>query len=79
MSNKGITFEIIEHIGVIGKRTDYYKIVWTKEVNIVAWNGGAPKIDIREWDTDHIKMSRGITLTEEEAKALYEALKGRYE
>ena len=76
MADKGITFEIVERIGAIGTTRPNG---FTKEVNIVAWNNGAPKIDIREWDADHIRMTRGTTLTEEEAKALYEALKGRYE
>lgn len=76
---QGITFEIIEHIGVIGKRTDYYNNAWSKEVNIVAWNGKAPKVDIREWNEDHTRMSKGITFADEEAEALYTVLKGRYE
>lgn len=76
MSNKGITFEIVERIGAIGVTRPSG---FTKEVNIVSWNGGAPKLDIREWDADHIRMTRGITLTEEEAVNMYNALKGRYE
>lgn len=41
---------------------------WTKELNIVSWNGAAPKYDIRDWAQDHEKMGKGITLTEEEAR-----------
>lgn len=55
-------FEIKEHIGVLMERPSG----WRKELNIVSWNGGAPKYDIREWDEAHEKMTRGITLTEEE-------------
>lgn len=69
------TVEIMEHISVLGKKPNGY----TKEVNVVAWNGNSPKVDIREWNEDHSRPTRGITLTEDEAKALYEALKGRYE
>ena len=57
-----ITYEIKEHIGTLQHEDD-----WNKEVNIAAWNGGEPKIDIRSWSDDHKHMSRGITLTEEEA------------
>jgi hypothetical protein len=31
---------------------------WTKEVNLVAWNGGKPKIDIRDWNATHERMSQ---------------------
>ena len=70
-----IAVEIVEHIGVVGTKPNGY----TKEVNIVSWNGHKPKIDIRDWDASHERPSRGLTLTEEEAEALYIVLKGRYE
>lgn len=47
---------------------------WTKELNLISWNGAAAKFDIREWDPDHEKMGKGVTLTPEEAEALYELL-----
>lgn len=68
-----ITFEIEEHIAVINTNNNG----WTKEVNLVSWNGGKPKIDIRDWDMDHERMSRGITLTEKEADSLAKALTER--
>lgn len=43
---------------------------WTKEVCNVSWNQKPPKLDIREWSPDYRKMSRGITLTKQEAKRL---------
>ena len=64
-------YEIIDHVGVISERI---ADGWKKEVNIVAWNGGAPKIDIRDWDAHHERMSRGITLFEEDARELAKAL-----
>lgn len=70
-----VTFEVMEHYGVIST-TDSG---WSKEVNLVAWNGGEPKIDIRDWNETHERMSRGITLTEEQGKKLYEILKDKYE
>ena len=73
-SNDDISFDLMEHIGVLGKRDNG----WTKEVNIVAWNGGKGKVDIREWDPDHERMTRGITLFEEEAEKLVKALARRY-
>ena len=35
---------------------------WTKELNLVSWNGGAPKYDLRDWSPNHEKMGKGITL-----------------
>lgn len=73
-SGDEVRFEIKEHIGVLGSKENG----WTKEVNIVAWNGGSGKVDVREWDPDHKRMSRGITLFEEEAEKLTRALAERY-
>lgn len=47
---------------------------WTKELNLVSWRGRTPKFDIREWSDDHQKMSKGITLSNEEAKRVCEAI-----
>lgn len=69
-----VTFEIMEHVGVLESRNDG----WTKEVNIVSWNGGQPKIDIRDWDPTHERMTRGITLMEDAAEKLAQALTARY-
>ena len=72
-----ITFEIMEHIGVIDT-IDNREEKWTKEVNVVAWNGGKPKIDVRDWNEAHDRMSRGITLTEDQAMKLTKALVDRF-
>ncbi len=64
--DREVTFEIVERIGIISESPKG----WKKELNMVKWNDRAPKYDIREWDPEHEKMGRGITLTEEEAKIL---------
>ena len=69
--SKDFAFEIKKHLGVIAEYSNGYK----KEVNIISWNGNDPKIDIRDWDSEHAKMSRGITLHKEEAEKLLEILK----
>ena len=76
-NNNEITFEIMEHIGVLDL-IDNREEKWTKEVNLVAWNGGKPKIDIRDWNASHERMGRGITLTEEQSIKLTKALVDRY-
>jgi len=65
-----VTYDVIEHVGVIAT----YPNGWTKELNIVAWNGGTGKYDLRDWDATHEHMSRGITLHKDEAKKLCELL-----
>ena len=76
-NNGDITFEIVEHIGTL-EVFDNREEKWTKEVNLVSWNGGKPKIDVRDWNSSHDRMSRGITLTEDQAKNLTRALVDRY-
>ena len=61
-----IKYEIIKHIGNLSESSRG----WTKELNIISWNGGVPKLDIRDWAPGHEKMGKGITLTEEEAGKL---------
>ncbi|MDI9470901.1 MAG: PC4/YdbC family ssDNA-binding protein [Bacillota bacterium] len=49
---------------------------WTREVNIVSWNGAAPRLDIRDWSPDRMKMSRGVGLNREETENLRALLNG---
>lgn len=74
MSSTEVSFDIIEHIGVIAEG----QAGWNKEVNLVSWNGLPAKIDIRDWDSTHERMSRGITLTEDAAKKLAQFLSDKY-
>ena len=53
-----IKFEIVEHIAVLAKRSNG----WTRELNVVSWNGQTPKVDIRDWSPDKTSMKKGITL-----------------
>lgn len=63
-------YEIVEELGVISESSKG----WTKELNLVSWNGAQPKFDIRDWAPEHQKMGKGITLTKEEALQLAELL-----
>ncbi len=62
-----IKFEIVEEIGVLSEGSNG----WRKELNKISWNDRAPKYDIRDWAPGHEKMGKGVTLTDEELKALY--------
>lgn len=64
---------IIQKIGVLSTKDNGY----TKQINLISWNDRAPKFDIREWSPEG-RASKGITMTKEEGKALFEALKSYY-
>ena len=65
-----VKYVIIKKRGILSESTKG----WTKELNLISWNGGTPKYDIRDWSPNHEKMGKGITLTDEEAKKLKELL-----
>ena len=65
-----IKFEIISTVGVLSESSKG----WTKELNLISWNEREPKYDIREWDPEHQKMGKGVTLSEGELKRLKELL-----
>ncbi len=62
------SYEIKKHIGVISNGSGG----WTKELNLISWNGKEPKYDIRDWGPDHEKMGKGITLSLKDVLALKE-------
>lgn len=63
-------YEIVEELGILSKSAKG----WTKELNRISWNGGAPKLDVRDWAPEHEKMGKGVTLTDDEAKVLLKLL-----
>lgn len=65
-----IKFEIKETIGVIAESAKG----WKKELNLISWNGNEAKYDLRDWSSEHEKMGKGVTLTNDELKALKELL-----
>ncbi|NOH14795.1 YdbC family protein [Clostridium cochlearium] len=65
-----IKFEIKETLGVISESSKG----WTKELNLISWNGRDPKYDLRDWAPQHEKMGKGITLSIEELKELRDML-----
>lgn len=69
--DRELTFEIVKSLGALNT----YKNGWSKELNIVSWNGGDAKYDIRDWDEDHQRMTKGVTMKEHEVKELAKLLK----
>ena len=47
-----------------------------KRLTLTSWNGYPAKLDLRTWrrDGDQMKPGKGLTLSDEEARALAEAL-----
>ena len=65
-----IKYEVVKHIGVLSEGNNR----WKKEVNLVSWNDRPAKYDIRDWDENHEKMGKGITLSENEMQNLIDLL-----
>lgn len=67
-----IKYEIKENVGVLSEGSKG----WTKELNLISWNNREPKYDIRDWDPEHMKMGKGVTLSKDELKKLRDILNG---
>ena len=65
-----IKYEIEKELGYISESAKG----WKKELNLISWNGKEAKYDLRDWDPEHEKMGKGITLTIDELKVLKEIL-----
>ncbi|HHX68532.1 MAG: PC4/YdbC family ssDNA-binding protein [Miniphocaeibacter sp.] len=68
-------FEIVENLGILSENAKG----WRKELNLVSWSEREPKYDIREWNPDHTRMSKGVTFTKDELMILQELLKEELE
>ncbi|NLV33945.1 MAG: hypothetical protein GXY21_05345 [Clostridiaceae bacterium] len=65
-----ITYEIKKEIGVLSEASTG----WTRQVNMISWNGRDAKLDIRDWAPEREKAGKGMTLTKDEVKKLVELL-----
>ena len=63
------TFTIEKHIATLSGGEGEV----SKQINRISWNGKPAVIDIRAWSSKN-RPYKGITLTNDEAKALKEAL-----
>lgn len=73
MNNERISYKVIANVGTLAK----YPTGWSEEVNIVSWNEGPAKLDIRDWSPEHDKMSRGSTLNADEVQRLLDSVQSR--
>jgi len=68
----GFTYNVEKKIGVISEHSGT-----SKELNLISFNGAPARYDLRTWKRapgETPKMYKGITLTEEEARLLYNLL-----
>lgn len=63
MSDNNFTFKIHHHLAVLSRNEE---TGWCKELNKVSFNGCNPKYDIREWNSTHTRLSKGISLNDHE-------------
>jgi hypothetical protein len=63
-------YEITQELGILSES----KSGWTRELNLISWNGAEPKFDIRDWSPDHEKMGKGISLNADEVDKLKKIL-----
>jgi hypothetical protein len=67
-----IKFKIKETVGTLSESSKG----WNKELNLINWNDKEAKYDIRDWDSEHKKMGKGVTLSVEELRKLRDVLNG---
>lgn len=72
---KDLENKIIREVGILSTSNGG----WDKMLTLNSWNGAEPKYDIRAWNADRDRCSKGITLTRDELIALYELLKEELE
>ena len=65
-----IKFEIEKELGSISESPKG----WTKELNLISWNGKDAKYDLRDWAPEHEKMGKGVTLSKDELIKLRDLL-----
>ncbi|WP_294378257.1 YdbC family protein [uncultured Clostridium sp.] len=65
-----IKYEIKDEVGIISESSKG----WTKELNLISWNGKEAKYDLRDWAPQHENMGKGVTLSVDELKKLKELL-----
>ena len=63
-------YEIVQKIAVLSQNPNG----WQRELNLISWNDGEPKYDIRDWSPDGSKMGKGISLSHDEIVILRDLL-----
>ena len=59
------SYNIIQNIATISQRG-----TWSLELSLISWGGRPVTGDLRKWNEDHSRLSKGLSLTRDEVKAL---------
>ena len=70
-----MSYEVKAEIGELSKEN---KQGWKKKLRKISWYEKEAVYDIRAWSPEGDKMSKGITLSKEEAKKLSELLHAEF-
>ena len=54
-----IKYEIVQKIAVLSQRPRGRE----RQLNLISWNDGEPKYDIRDWSPDGSRMGKGISMS----------------
>lgn len=63
-------FDLIKKYGELSRS----RAGWSRELNLISWNGREAKYDIRDWSPDGSKMGKGLSFTKEELLELKKLL-----
>ena len=47
-----IKYEVVQRVAVLSQRPRG----WERQLNLISWNDGEPKYDIRDWSPDGTRM-----------------------
>ena len=50
-----IKYEVVQRVAVLSQRPRG----WERQLNLISWNDGEPKYDIRDWSPDGTRMGKG--------------------
>lgn len=64
-----LKYEILETLVKLPEHKGYHL-----ELNVIKWGSNDPKYDLRRWNDDRTKMTKGITLSKEELVSIIGAL-----
>lgn len=67
---KEIAYKVHNHCGVLKHGTKG----WSRQVNLVQWTDTPVLLDVRDWNYDQTKYTKGITMTRDEAVRLRDIL-----
>lgn len=69
-SRKSIQCTLKHHLGKLRESEKG----WSREVNIISWEGAQSRLDIRDWSKSKDRSSKGVTFTRAEVERLREML-----